>query len=259
MVGVEFFGNFDLASAAIWAFWIFFAGLIYYIQRENMREGFPLEDDDGNPEPHLSIGTPKPKTFERNFGQSDVVVPSAANEAAHRRESLALARTSAAGGSPYVPTGDPMADGVGPAAWAPREDVPELDGHGHAKIRPLSTLDDFFISAGRDPRGLPVQTGDGEVVGRISDLWVDVPEQMVRFLTIDVNPEGSGKTRLVPIHLAKIKADRVVVKSIFVHNVDGIPTIKGTDQITKLEEEKIMAYIAGGNLYASEARLMPQL
>ena len=26
-----------------------------------------------------------------------------------------------------------MADGVGPASWAPRRDVPELDGHGHNK------------------------------------------------------------------------------------------------------------------------------
>jgi hypothetical protein len=43
MVGTEFFGNFDLASAAIWLFYIFFAGLIYYLQTENMREGYPLE------------------------------------------------------------------------------------------------------------------------------------------------------------------------------------------------------------------------
>ena len=41
MVGNEFFGNFDLASAAIWMFWIFFALLVYYLQTENMREGYP--------------------------------------------------------------------------------------------------------------------------------------------------------------------------------------------------------------------------
>ena len=43
-----FFGEFDLASLSIWLFWVFFALLIIYIQRENMREGYPLEDDDGN-------------------------------------------------------------------------------------------------------------------------------------------------------------------------------------------------------------------
>ena len=39
MVGVNFFGNFDLASLSIWLFYLFFAGLIYYLQTENMREG----------------------------------------------------------------------------------------------------------------------------------------------------------------------------------------------------------------------------
>ena len=47
MVGVTFFGDFDLASLAIWLFWGFFAALIYYLQTENMREGYPLENEDG--------------------------------------------------------------------------------------------------------------------------------------------------------------------------------------------------------------------
>ena len=33
-------------------------------------------------------------------------------------------------GSPLVPTGNPMVDGVGPAAWADRADVPDLTFHG---------------------------------------------------------------------------------------------------------------------------------
>ena len=55
MVGVTFFGNFDLASLAIWLFWLFFAGLIYYLQTENMREGFPLEDEDGKVAPNQGL------------------------------------------------------------------------------------------------------------------------------------------------------------------------------------------------------------
>ena len=43
MVGVTFFGDFDLASLAIWLFWGFFALLVYYLQTENMREGYPLK------------------------------------------------------------------------------------------------------------------------------------------------------------------------------------------------------------------------
>ena len=50
-----FFGEFDLAALAIWLFWGFFALLIIYIQRENMREGYPLENDDGSKAPNQGL------------------------------------------------------------------------------------------------------------------------------------------------------------------------------------------------------------
>ena len=254
MVGETFFGDFDLASAAIWGFWIFFAGLVVYLQTENMREGYPLRDDDGNVSSNEGLfPLPKPKTFKLRDGKGELTVPSRAYEDAKMRD-VALARTAASNGAPYVPTGDPMIDGVGPASWTPRADTPEVDAHGHAKIRPMSTLPDFRVSAGRDPRGLAVVGGDGEVVGRVTDMWVDVPEQLVRFLTVDLNPEGSGKTRLIPMNMARIMSDRVRVRSLHAHNWEGVPQIKGTDQVTLLEEEKIMAYYAGGTAYASPDR-----
>lgn len=255
MVGNTFFGDFDLASAAIWMFWIFFAGLVYYLQTENQREGYPLKDENGDPAPSESLlPNPKAKTFHLRDGRGTLTVPSAEYEAAKTRADLPLAHTGHGGGGPMVPTGDPMLDGVGPAAWAPRRDAPELDAHGHVKIRPMATLDDFHISAGRDPRGLAVVGGDGEVVGRCTDMWVDVPEQMVRYLTVDLNPEGSGKTRLIPMTMAKIKHDRVRVRSLYAHNWEGVPTTKAADQVTLLEEDKITAYYAGGTLYATPAR-----
>ncbi len=253
MVGNTFFGDFDLASAAIWMFWIFFAGLVYYLQTENQREGYPLKDEHGDPAASESLlPLPKPKTFKLRDGRGVLTVPSAAYEAAKTRTDLPLAETGHGGGGPLVPTGDPMVDGVGPAAWAPRRDAPELDAEGHPKIRPMATLEGFHVSAGRDPRGLPVVGGDGEVIGRITDMWVDVPEQMVRFMAVDLNPEGSGKTRLIPMNLAKIGTDRVTVRSLHAHNWDGVPQIKADDQVTLLEEEKIMAYFAGGTLYATD-------
>lgn len=258
MLGVTFLGNVDLASVAIWMFWIFFAGLIYYLQTENQREGFPLVDENGNEAAPAGIFPvpSKDKTFILRDGRGEVSVPSGQRP---DRTDLALARTSDSVGSPYVPTGDPMLDGVGPAAWANRRDVPELDAHGHAKIKPMSTLPDFKISAGRDPRGLAVVGGDGEVVGRIVDLWVDVPEQMVRYLTIDLNPEGSGKTRLIPMTMARIKSDRVTVRSLYAHNFDGVPQTRSASEVTLLEEDKITAYYAGGTLYAAPSRLESQI
>lgn len=252
MVGVEFFGNFDLASAAIWLFWLFFAGLVIYLQTENMREGYPLRDDNDDVPANESLWpTPKEKTFHLRDGRGELTVPSIEYEDSKMRHDLALAPSSPSTGSPWIPTGDPMVDGVGPAAWAPRADHPELDAHGHVKIRPMATLPDFHVSAGLDPRGKPVVGGDGEVIGRITDMWIDIPEQMVRFLTVDLNPEGTGKTRLIPMNLAKIKGNRVVVRSLHAKHWDAVPTIKTADQVTLLEEEKIMAYFAGGTLYAA--------
>lgn len=255
MVGTEFFGNFDLASAAIWAFWIFFAGLIYYLQTENMREGYPLQTEDGDEASAAGLfPLPKDKTFHLPHDRGELTVPSGQRG---DRTDLAMERSAMAAGSPYLPTGNPMEDGVGPAAWANRADHPELDAHGHAKIKPMSSLPDFAHSAGRDPRGKAVVAGDGEVVGRITDMWVDVPEALVRYLTVDLNPEGSGKTRLIPINFAKIGSDRVTVRSIYGAQFEGVPTTKSAEQITLLEEEKIMAWYGGGTLYAAPHRAEP--
>jgi photosynthetic reaction center H subunit len=233
---------------AIWSFWGFFASLIYYLQTENMREGYPLEGEDGQPAPNQGpFPLPKAKTFILPHGRGEVTVPNMAREA---RE-VALSRTAASDGFPHAPTGDPMVDGVGPASWAPRRDVPELDGHGHNKIVPMAQAPAFAVTAGRDPRGLPVQAGDLEVVGRISDMWVDAPEQLVRYLEIELN---SGSRRLVPMPMVKIWPDRVRVMSISSDLFEGVPGTKSLTEVTLLEEDKISGYYAGGTLYAADKR-----
>ena len=35
-------GYIDVAQVALYAFWIFFAGLIFYLRKEDKREGYPL-------------------------------------------------------------------------------------------------------------------------------------------------------------------------------------------------------------------------
>ena len=248
MLGVNFFGNFDLASLAIWSFWGFFAVLVYYLQTENMREGYPLETEDGKVAPNQGpFPLPKPKTFRLPFGRGDVTVPDYKTE----KRTLALARTAASEGFPHAPTGDAMDDGVGPAAWAPRRDEPELDGHGHAKIVPMGSVKGFMVSAGRDPRGLPVQAGDLEVVGTVSDMWVDAPEQLIRYIEVDLN---TGGKRLIPMTMAKIWADRVRVNAITSGRFDGIPQTRSQTTVTKLEEDKISGYVAGGWMYDGATR-----
>jgi photosynthetic reaction center H subunit len=173
---------------------------------------------------------------------------------------VALEQTSKANGYPFEPTGDPMKDGVGPASWVARRDVPELDAHGHPKIIPMSASSgQFSVSGGRDPRDLPVEAGDGAIVGKIVDMWVDEPEQLVRYLEIELSPSQGEGTRLVPMTLARIHSNRVTVRSIFGSHFSDVPKHKSQNQVTLLEEEKISAYYAGGTLYASTERFEPQI
>ncbi len=239
----------DLAQVAIWGFWLFFAILVYYLQTENMREGYPLESDDGKPSANQGpFPLPSPKTFILPHGRGEKTVPDYKGE---DRE-LPLARTSEANGFPFAPVGDPMEGGVGPASWAPRRDVPELDGKGHAKIVPMSHAESFSVSAGNDPRGLTVVAGDGVPVGNVVDMWIDEPEALVRYLEVDLF-EGGGR-KLIPLYFARIRSDRVLVRSIFSEHFAKVPGIKSSGQITLLEEEKIMAWYGGGTMYATPSR-----
>ena len=38
-------GYIDVAQLVLYAFWIFFVGLIFYLRREDKREGYPLVSD----------------------------------------------------------------------------------------------------------------------------------------------------------------------------------------------------------------------
>jgi len=255
-----FFGNFDLASLSIWSFWLFFAGLVFYLQRANMHEGYPLEDEMGNPAPNQGpFWVPETKTFKLPHGQGDLTVPNLLTDP--RNKDLPLKKMTKNNGYPLEPTGDPMVDGVGPASWCARKDEPELDGRGHPKIQPMAALGGFKVSAGRDPRGMTVIAGDGEAVGKIVDMWIDEPEQLVRYLEAELDEAHGGGRRLIPMQVAVISRfkPQVGVRLIYGKHFAGVPTIKSANKVTKLEEEKICAYYAGGTLYADPARQEPQL
>ena len=63
-------GNIDVAQVVLYAFWLFFAGLIWYLRQEDRREGYPLEEDVTgryNKSPWLFV--PPKKTFILPHGQ----------------------------------------------------------------------------------------------------------------------------------------------------------------------------------------------
>ncbi|MDP3503422.1 MAG: photosynthetic reaction center subunit H [Myxococcales bacterium] len=245
----------DVAQVLIYVFWAFFAGLIYWLRKEDRREGYPLETD--NPRrvgsmPDLLI--PSPKTFLLPEGGS-VQAP---NFARDERE-ISSKRTAVANGSTSEPVGDPLLSNVGPASYANRHDTPELMRDGRIQIVPMRAAAEVSVMAGADPRGWQVIGGDSKPSGSIKDIWVDRADLLVRYLEVELT-DGSG-TRLVPMPMANLDSDskRVEVYSIFASQFGKVPTLKNADQVSVLEEEKISAYYAAGRLYAEPRRLGPLL
>lgn len=259
---VEIVGNLDVAQVVLYAFWIFFAGLIWYLQAESRREGYPLESDvDGsyNKDPWLQL--PSPKTFILPHGKGTRTYPNAENRDTRPIKAM---RASPAPGSPLVPTGNPLVDGVGPAAWAERPDYPDLNPHGKPVIRPMSKAKTFNVAAqDTNPIGINVITADGKIAGQVADIWIDTMESVIRYYEV----KGDKRSFLLPMHFAvlrnelrgKIKAKEFYVHALTAEQYKDIPTIAGKDQITMLEEEKIQAYFGGGNLYATPDRAEPLL
>ena len=48
-------GYIDVAQVVLYMFWVFFAGLVYYLHRENKREGYPLDSDRTERAPRVAV------------------------------------------------------------------------------------------------------------------------------------------------------------------------------------------------------------
>ena len=219
-------GYVDLAQIILYMFWLFFAGIIFYLVLENHREGYPMESE-GPPGSATVTGwpIPAPKTFKLASGK-DVTVP----ELNRPEPPQNTRRDGGSYGNPYIPTGDLMTSGVGAGAYTDT-----------------------------DPRGLPVIGTDNKVAGKVVDMWVDTCEMMFRFVEVELNAESGGRRVLLPVPFARIKRDSVKAHSIYAAQFAKVPATKSPDQVTLLEEEKISAYYGGGTLYADPVRAEPLL
>jgi photosynthetic reaction center H subunit len=251
----------DTAQIALYGFWAFFAGLIWYLHREDKREGYPLDthrvDRHGNPETVEGLpGVPCPKTFKLADGSSiQVPDPSRADRRPIAARQLGWDdRYGADVGAPLEPTGNPMADGVGPAAYAERANQPERMLDGSAMIVPLRLATGWSVeSRDPDPRGMTVCGLDGAAAGTVSELWVDRAEPQIRYLEVAL---AGGRKVMLPSGFVRYDAGnrKVKVASITAGQFAGVPGIASNEQITKLEEDRICAYYASGHLYATPSR-----
>ena len=244
----------DVAQIVLYLFWAFFFSLVFWLNRESKREGYPVEPDTGNGTSFQGFpGVPSKKSFLLPDG-STVQVPRDKPEPEFRGR-----RVTPSNGSPYEPEGDPMLSALGPGAYANREDVPDAMFDGTPRIQPLRILTDYHVE-GRDPNpiGMKVVGHDGVAGGTIVDVWADRAEHFLRYFEFEKN--GGGRA-LVPATFTQIPLDRSCVK---VNSVKGehfanVPTLAKPDVVTLLEEDKIAAYYGGGHLFSDPSYREPLL
>ena len=140
-------GSIDTAQVVLYVFWVFFAGLIFYLRREDKREGYPLVSDRGGGVSVVGFPVPpSPKIFRLAHGHGDVMAP-----ATRAEPPLNNVRPVAPWpGAPLEPIGNPMLDAIGPGAYALRSDTPDLTVDGEVKIVPMRAAPSFFVANG-DP------------------------------------------------------------------------------------------------------------
>lgn len=259
----------DLALIALYLFWIFFFGLVIYLNREGMREGFPaVSESTGRSLGGGLIGLPSKKSFKLDDG-SVVTAP----HAEVYDEALKALPVERWPGAPIEPTSDPMLAGVGPGAWTKRIDKPLRTHTGALKILPMRNLPDFqIVREDRDPRGLPVVGSDGAVGGVVTDVWIDREEQMIRYLEVAVGADNADAVTaenrhiLLPMTMALVGGrfarlgvwrPEVKVSSILGAQFQNVPGTRDPDEVTLREEDRITAYYGAGTLYQTPSRRDP--
>jgi photosynthetic reaction center H subunit len=243
-------GYLDVAQIVLYVFWAFFAYLIFYLQRESRREGFPLQSDGSDTARNWRTSwMPTPKTYKLQGGGT-VTTPNLKRES----QNIKAKRMGPWHGAAHQPTGNPMTDAVGPASYAQRADVPDRMYNGEPRLVPLRKDGGYHIDHNdTNPVGMTVLGADGGKAGTVTDVWVDRAEAVIRYLEISSGP----RSILVPMNCtSNINAARrtISVNAILASQFANVPGTKSPDTVTLLEEDKIMGYYGGGLLYATPAR-----
>ena len=259
-MNVVLVGNTDYAELALWAFFLFFIGLVVYLRREDHREGYPMEEDGGRVG-HASLFRPRDKVFIQPHGLGLVYKPGKRDNEAPNPKAR---RVSPYADAPLEPTGNPLVDGVGPASWCNRLDVPDMRWEGGPKIVPMDQSHGFRIARGdKNPVGMPVFGCDDKMAGVCTNVWVDQSERLIRYLEVRLlgDAGSAGRSVTVPMAMSQINQRRgkVRVDAVRSDQFGLAPALASPNQITRLEEEKVIGYFGGGYLYAKRSRLEPFL
>ncbi len=246
----------DVAQMVLYAFFLFFSGLIFYLRREDRREGYPLENEAaGRQKARGFVLIPTPKKFRLHTGE---IVQAPRFDVDERP--LKAEKVEPWPGAPLQPIGDPMLAEFGPGAYALREDVPEKTHDGRDLIVPMRIATNFIVAKENpDPRGMRVFGADRALGGVVRDLWVDRGEATLRYYEVETGVEGASHRVLLPVNFCKVNftGRSIAVEALLGKHFVNVPRTRNDQSVTKLEEEKIMAYYGAGTLYATPDRVEP--
>ena len=239
-------GHLDATQILVAIFFLFFAALIYYLRREDKREGYPLWDISPRNVPIEGFPPVPPTKVYLLMEGGTTTMP-------HRFEPSATRAIPADNqfGSPLIPIGDAMLAEVGPGAYPMRKASPLLS-EGHPQVQPMRVAQGWDVARGdADPRGMRVLDAAKVPVGTVIDLWVDRGVKILRYLEVKLDGDPAAATIIVPIFRTNIREKRrvVLIDAMLAGHVRLAPRLADPDIITAREEDQVNAYFSAAHMY----------
>jgi sporulation protein YlmC with PRC-barrel domain len=124
------------------------------------------------------------------------------------------------------------------------------------RIAPLSELDDFEVAEGYpDIRGWKVASADGQEVGKVHDLLIDVDQMRTRYLEVRLTKQLAAapgdRDVLVPIGTAQVGDDKEVVRVPLTAERFGLLPLYERGRLTRTHELEVRRHFSLGEAAAA--------
>jgi sporulation protein YlmC with PRC-barrel domain len=124
------------------------------------------------------------------------------------------------------------------------------------RIAPLSELDDFEVAEGYpDIRGWRVASADGQDVGKVRDLLIDVDQMRTRYLSVRLTKELAAapgdRDVLVPIGTAQVVEGKDVVRVPLTAERVGLLPLYERGRLTRTYELEVRRHFSLGEAAAA--------
>jgi sporulation protein YlmC with PRC-barrel domain len=126
------------------------------------------------------------------------------------------------------------------------------------RIAPLSALNDFEVAEGYpDIRGWQVASADGQEVGKVHDLLIDVDQMRTRYLDVRLTKalaaSPGDRDVLVPIGTAQVVEDKNVVRVPLTAERVGLLPVYEHGALSRTHELEVRRHFSLGEAAAAAA------